>query len=331
LARSRTLLLAALATAALLAPAGTAHADSIAFIKRGDVWLADGDGSPQRALTRNGTPRNPYRSPTQADNGTIAALKGRRNVHFFNRRGRQIRRARSVTGGPTPPFSPIAVDNEISPNGRTLATTIWLTTRTQNPKPGQPTGTDYGTTVWYSRASNGRFLGQTRDAQSPSWIGNGQLLVWAPNVYHSADAWIARVGNDQVRPWFQDRAVVDPLDPTDGEPLDDGELTRRRDKLALVRGPNTTASGTPTMVRGYAVSGLEARPTERCDIQAAPNSRIEHPSWHPGGSRLAWGGRGGIWATSIAGGSGDCGASPRLLIRGGSEPDWGRAEMPRRR
>jgi hypothetical protein len=27
--------------------------------------------------------------------------------------------------------------------------------------------------------------------------------------------------------------------------LDDGELTRRRDKLALVRGPNTTASGTP--------------------------------------------------------------------------------------
>jgi hypothetical protein len=57
----------------------------------------------------------------------------------------------------------------------------------------------------------------------------------------------------------------------------------------------------------------------------------EHPTWSPSGSRLAWGGRGGIWATSIAGGNGDCGADPRLLIRGGSEPDWGRAEMPRRR
>ena len=126
--------------------------------------------------------------------------------------------------------------------------------------------------------------------------------------------------------WFQDRAVVDVLDPSDGEPLDDGEVTRAEDKIAVVRGPNTTASSAPTMVRVYAVSSLSARPTERCDLRAAPNSRIESPTWSPSGRRLAWSERDGIWSSPIASGTGDCAAAPKLLIRGGSQPDWGPAD-----
>jgi hypothetical protein len=320
------------AAAGSLAGAGEARADSIVYVRGGDVWLARGDGTGARALTRDGTRQDPYRSPTQSDRGVIVALKGRRDVVLIDRRGRRRPRARDITGGPTPPFDPILVDAAISPDGRTLASTMWLTTRDQDPVPGGPTGTDLGTTVWYSGVRTGAPIGQTRDGQSPTWIGNRDLVVFAPNVYHSADAWtVGLAAPESPVQWFQDRVVVDVLDPTDGAPLDHGELTRARDGIALVRGPNTTASTEVTSIRLYAVAGLTARPTERCDVRAAPSTRYDDPSWSPDGRRLAWGERDGIWVTPVAPGAGGCGLAPRRLIAGGSQPDWGPANVPRRR
>ena len=316
-----------IATLATLLLASTAQASSIVYIKNGDVWLANAKGKRQRAITRNGTPGNPYRSPAYSDAGVITAVRGRRDVHFFNRRGKRIRRARDLTGGPTPPYDAVIVDHAISPNGKRLATTLWLTTRAATPKPGEPTGTDYSTTVWYTQAKNGKLLpGTTDGGQSATWVGNGLPVVFAPYVYHSADAWTVDLSNpNSPTQWFQDRAVVDVLDPSDGEPLDDGEVTRARDKIAVVRGPNTTASSAPTMIRVYAVSSLSERPVERCDLRAAPNSRIESPSWSPDGEQLAWSEADGIWVSPIADGAGDCGAAAKRLIAGGSQPDWGPA------
>jgi WD40-like Beta Propeller Repeat len=312
-----------------LAVAAEAQASSIVYIKRGDVWLANANGKGQRAITKNGTPGNPYRSPAYSDRGVITAVRGRRDIHFFNRRGRPLRKKRDLTGGPTPPFDSVIVDHSISPNGQRLASTLWITTRAGSPRPGEPTGTDYDTSVWYSRAANGRLQGTTDGAQNATWATNTRPIVFAPYVYHSADAWIVDLGNpNDPTQWFQDREVVDPLDPSDGEPLNDGELTRAQDKIAVVRGPSTVASSTPTMLRVYAVSSLSARPTERCDLRSAPNSRIESPSWSPDGSQLAWSERDGIWVSPISDGAGDCGAAPRRLIAGGSQPDWGPANAP---
>jgi hypothetical protein len=39
-----------------------------------------------------------------------------------------------------------------------------------------------------------------------------------------------------------------------------------------------------------------------------------------------WSEASGIWISPISGGTGaDCGAAPRRLIAGGSQPDWGPA------
>lgn len=317
------------ALGASLAFAGPAEASSIVYIKGGDVWIARADGSRQRPLTTDGTPANPYRSPAYADSGLITAVKNRRDVHFFDRRGRRVRKARDLTGGPTPPFDPVIVDHSISPDGRLLASTLWITSRVANPKSFEPKGTDYGTSVWYTRVSDGKLLGRTDSGMSPTWVASNRPVVFAPYVYHSADAWVVDLADpNNPRQWFQDRVTVDVLDPSDGEPLNDGEVTRAKDKVAVVRGPSTTASSARTMIRIYAVSSLTARPTERCDLRSAPNTRIESPTWSPDGKRLAWGERSGIWASPIAGGTGACGEAPKLLIPGGSQPDWGPARAP---
>src|SRR5918999_1646549 len=220
---SPALVLALLAT---LVFAAGAEASSIVYIKRGDVWLAKSNGKRQRAITRDGTARSPYRSPAYSNKGVITAVKGRRDIHFFNRRGKRLRKKRDISGGPTPPFDSVIIDHAISPDGRRLASTLWITTRSATPRPYEPAGTDYGTSVWYTRTRGGRLQGRTDDGQNPTWVTNSRPVVFAPYVYHSADAWIVNLANpNSPTQWFQDRRTVDVLDPGDGEPLNDGELT----------------------------------------------------------------------------------------------------------
>ena len=66
--------LVAAAAALALSPA-LASADSIVYVKDANVWLASGDGGNQYQVTTDGTAEHPYRSPSQADDGTIAVSR----------------------------------------------------------------------------------------------------------------------------------------------------------------------------------------------------------------------------------------------------------------
>ena len=50
-----------------------ASADSLVYVKSGNVWLSKPDGSGAYQVTTDGSTGSPYRSPSQADDGTIAA------------------------------------------------------------------------------------------------------------------------------------------------------------------------------------------------------------------------------------------------------------------
>jgi hypothetical protein len=74
---------AALAAVASAAPA--AHADSIAYIKDGNVWLSTPDGARRHQVTAGGA----YADVSQADDGTMIALTGVR-LHKLDRFGRVL-------------------------------------------------------------------------------------------------------------------------------------------------------------------------------------------------------------------------------------------------
>jgi hypothetical protein len=61
-----------------LALAATASAHSIVYIKDGNVWLTSPDAAKQYQVTCDGG----YASPSQADDGTIVALRAKQFVRM---------------------------------------------------------------------------------------------------------------------------------------------------------------------------------------------------------------------------------------------------------
>jgi hypothetical protein len=61
-----------------LPAAAPAAADSIVFVRDGNVWISTPDGGTERPLTAGGG----YTSPSMADDGTIVALRGRMFVRL---------------------------------------------------------------------------------------------------------------------------------------------------------------------------------------------------------------------------------------------------------
>src|SRR3954453_14110999 len=92
-------ILLAAGLAALAVPA-IASADSIVYIDQGNVWSSSPDGARKVQLTSGGG----WHSPTQADDGTVAAVQGTGPIVVMARDGRPLHTittpmARSGDGG----------------------------------------------------------------------------------------------------------------------------------------------------------------------------------------------------------------------------------------
>src|SRR5215207_1730611 len=127
----RTRTVAVLAAAASLAFAAPARADSIAYIKDGNVWLSTSDGSRQYQVTSNGG----YSDVTQADDGTMIALTGVR-LHKLDGQGHVLADFDTPVSDTRPPgakafFGPF--DPAISPDGSKLAYTYYYRGVSQDP------------------------------------------------------------------------------------------------------------------------------------------------------------------------------------------------------
>src|SRR3954469_19206104 len=105
--RRYTALAAVMASFAVAAP--PALADSIVYEKGGNVWVANPDGSGQRQVTTSGG----YSHPSQANDGTIAAVKGGL-LQRLDRGGLMLNLAGDPEGS-----GPIV--SSISPNGSLIA------------------------------------------------------------------------------------------------------------------------------------------------------------------------------------------------------------------
>jgi hypothetical protein len=300
--------LAALAATLTLGAAVPASADSLVFIKDHDVWLSQPDGSGQYRVTTDGTADNPYASPSQADDGTIVAMRAKPNGAPMVRMKQNGEVLNTIDPGALQagPFAP-----HVSPDGRHVAFDIAMG-RTIN---------DYFETASDVRVvkADGSAPGQyelsgTRSMHA-SWVDSGRLLVGTGPVAN-----IDAVGGPMTK-WWSDYDHYSLF--RGGEDLHDGEVAPGR--AVFVRG-----YGDGKSMQLYKVDEVGRIPLPTCtvgDPTAGPNGRrFVDPTFSPDGTRLAYQMGDGIWAFDQPDPA-NCDVQPRLLIPGASEPDFGPADV----
>jgi hypothetical protein len=151
---------------------------------------------------------------------------------------------------------------------------------------------------------------------NPSWVGNARTLSSA-GYGHQINTHDLGPGTTDVH-WFDDTDLFPAAANTD---LSDAELTRAGDKIALLRGYGDDTRLLTAKVNGAGI------PTPTCLTSADP--KLQGPTWSPEGTRLAWGDSDGLSVgVNVPLEDSGCDAMQiRTLVPGGSEPDWGPADV----
>ena len=318
-----------------------AFADSIAYIKDGNVWLATADGSRQFQVTSTGG----YSDVSQADDGTMIALNGVR-LHRLDRLGTVTADFATPVSNNLPagqksfwgPYNPA-----ISPDGTKVAYTYYWLSQTATPTCYPPRclvalnegGTGYS---WADRMTDWKDPngpGYHSGWQHVKWVDNDMTMMSNPTHLPNSDVILDRIsdgGNGHgnlVMNWFSD---VQGTPRTGG-----GDITRDKRKLAFQTGVRDNTL-TVYFVKHFPTAWRDSEAVDselqRCYRYEKPEDQsYGEPTFSPDGSGLAWHEADGIHVAQVPNFVSECtldGATdtPPLVIPGGTEPDWGPADLP---
>jgi WD40-like Beta Propeller Repeat len=290
-----------------LAPAA-ANADSIVYVKDKNVWIANPDGSGQHQVTKSGEEYRRWHAPTQADDGTIVAAHGEEIVRL-KQNGTELSRfdppAADTSYGP---FDGVPTNLAVSPDGSKVAYTFSAFTC----PPGAPCGAKFITV--YSRSDRPEPFGRLYGRRGPEWVTNDRIVVFggygSQVNFDDADD-----GADDSVHWFDDPS----------EDASDGAITRQGDRLVYVRSYGSNTHLQFVNLAGDARTSIPPAPDPSAGCQSGTDETIDEPTWSPDGEKLAVAHSQGIEVLPL--GRASCQASGTVVIPGGSEPDWGPADV----
>ena len=337
----RPRILLPLAAALALACAGVASADSLVYIKDGNVWLSSPDASRSYQVTFDGG----YSSPSQADDGTIAALRGGQMVRM-NRSGTQLNSPIDGMGSPSTnngnfygPYEP-----RISPDGSKIA--YWF---------GEYTSYyDYGCvcTVWRVESQStwtrsNQFTDPTTESdyykgiEQPEWLTNDHLIAQYPMFW--MNIWTYEIGQGHgyvnggaqyATSWRDSEGTYFDIGDPDLSPdrshiavTDLGDTTTNtRLLIGHVNGPIWSGSF-PYPEPDYLNDTPAADTALDCSWTAGGNGALWNPTWSPDSTRLAISAPDGVHIFSNPTTTNCMSLKETLAIPGGSEADWGKADV----
>jgi hypothetical protein len=303
------------ASLALLIAAAPAAADSIAYIKNDNIWLANSDGSGQVQITHDGTAVVPYRSPSQADDGRIAAAHGS-DIVLLAQTGQTLAEfpPPTATDSTGQPITDVPQQVAISPDGNRLA---YVYSQPSCP-PAAPCGVRQELLYSYpDRTTPVATFGEQTNLTNPSWIDNNRVLAFGGH-FRQVNIDSPGGGNDDAVHWFDDAG---------NEDVGDGELSRLGDRLALVR-----SYGPGTHLAIYHVGGGPGGPAPQAACFAGTDASLAGPSWSPDGTKLAFQDDQGIEVLPLPQViDGDCpgASSSTVILPAATQPDWGPASIRR--
>ena len=331
--------MAALGVALSLILAAPAAADSISYLRDGNIWLTTPDGARQFQVTSSGI----YSYASQADDGTFIALTGER-LHKLSRDGKVLADFDTPVSdgpkkGPNENYFMGPYEPEISPDGTLVSYSYgWHHERYDYDCRCVRFGTDSGTAITYPDRQTPweAFGGPLTGWMYGSWMSNDTLLRSYAGRAFAEEAVVNRVGpgkgdNDLIR-WLDSTFDMDEV-----YQLRDGEITRKGDKAAFVsydvaHHGETYRTGF-NRVRVYRMAGAPPARPEACFYFDGPDQAdlMSSPTFSPDGGMLAMQFGGEVWIADIPDLSSGC-QSPTMFktLLAGAQPDWGPADVPRR-
>lgn len=336
---------ATLAATFTMAAAAPAAADSIAYIKAGDVWLATPDGARQVQITRTGG----YGYVSQADDGTMVALAPGERLRKLSRTGQVLAEIPTFVSDGAPQSGPVnefhgPFTPEVSPDGKLVAFEYMNESFTGGDTPScnetsVPSCHELTTSQGVGITHADRFTpfeeyGLQTGWIYPHWIGNDRLLRSFPSTILNQDAVLTTVapgrGDQDLHRWFYDET---------GMGVDDVELSRdlrwavgiagQSDERLRVYRPLTDPFTAPEPDMSPFARRVPI--VEGCfELLEPVGGRFETPTIAPDGRGLAYQVGDGIWVHPMPDLSAGCqpGQPGRLVIPGGTHPDWGPADLP---
>lgn len=305
-----------LASAVGLAVPSAAAADSLVFVKDGNVWLARPDGSGQYQVTSDGG----YASPSQADDGTIVAAKGNRYLVRMTQNGTRL-------NAPLDTISPLnnVQEPRVSSDGSKIAYAFATVTNCGFGCLNARNATAYSYPDHFGQPPG---TGLQSGVESPSWNGNGRTLLDGDSNL----IWYDDVGggDNSYTQWFFDCDTL----PGPGCPqsLFQPVITRQGDKVAMIRRPLPHDRPDPTdalVLFTQAGDVSTTKPVPVCEF-TEPTGGYHDPTWAPSGQAIAWQEGDGIHVARVTSLEPTCagisgGDVP--VIPGASDPNWGPADV----
>jgi hypothetical protein len=334
------------ATLALtLVLAAPAMADSIAYVKDGNVWLATPDGGRQQQVTKTGI----YSYVSQADNGVMVALAPNERLHKLSRTGKVLADFPTMVSDGLPTPGPVnkfhgPFDPQISPDGSKVAFEWFNDSYSNSPgctpssvPPCYVYSSKSGVGITHSdRLTGPEEFGLLTGWIYPHWVSDSRLLRSESGTILNDDAVFNEIGpglgDDQLDHWMYDDI---------GNGVTDVELSRDlktavglagdADQALRVYHPNVNPFGAPDWNHSpFAQNNVAV--VDKCYQFLEPvGGRFEGPSLSPDGRSLAYGVGDGIWVAALPDFSNGCQMGTdagKLVLPGARHADWGPADIP---
>jgi hypothetical protein len=314
---TRRLAVAAALVAAAAVPAA-AHADALTFVKGGNVWVGQVDGSGAHPVT---AAANNWTWPSLADDGTLVAAGGKvrvnpggtdsdgsTEIYRFDQGGHQIGGTIDTPGSNSSPACPTyaPANLRVSPNGQLVAYDAFSCDAKY---------------AFLEDVATGHFATFATDYYDPQWLDDGHLLIT-----HIG----ATFGNAAFAVY--DVAAATGHGPTDDPYFDDYHAVASHDgsRVAVLEDdPLLDGSGAATAdIVLYATTGSDVtQAVQKCklalNVANIRNYSIASPTLSPDGSRLAWAENDGIHMASMANLDDCASVTQRLVVPGGAYPSFG--------
>lgn len=311
---------------------------SVVFVRKFNVWIARADGSHARRLTRDGTRRTPYRTPSEDSRGHVVALRGDKLVRM-SQAGRVLQRF-------TPPGTALSTDfASVSPDGSKIAYSV------QTSYQDSSGHTYFEHTLYYTSATRPRLVRGThpqQDALWASWITNSRVVIGthsdpalvryhdirarkAKKWFTDCDAYINPCSTNPDASNYNTFPAVSPQGDRYAAALMGVTGTFRNKTLLVVRQTSGAATGSSPAApgAGCSYSGVDSKGSFPGPAQAS----IQTPSFSPNGRALvaAFKSAGGGWSVyrvDIGASVTRCAAYHRTVIaKGANQPRWSAARL----